>query len=176
MAMRRYRFVEENMTVGREEDMHVVDQTRNHYKLWNRIDAKSLRANETNDADMQRYRGIIAHSESLLITKLGEYIETGGEGHCNTCMYRPSYGAETTHRFGGVELCEDCRLNWRQYLLTFPERAAKVFPELVATYDRAAVNVETLGAKPEIKQASVGAVNVEILLVNPVSNILLVAR
>lgn len=175
MMMRRYRFVEENMTIGREEDANVVDQARNHYKLWNRIDAKNLRAKEANDADMQRYRGIITHSESLLFPKLGEYIETGGEGHCNSCMYRPSYGAETTHSFGGVELCEDCRSKWREYLLSFPERAAKVFPELVATYDRAVVNVEIPEIKPEVKQASVGVVNVEIPVIKAVSNQVLVA-
>lgn len=148
LMMRRYRFVEESMTIGREEDVNVVDQTRNHYKLWNRIDAKNLRAMETNDTDMQRYRRIIADSESLLFPKLGEFIETGGEGHCNTCMYRPSYGAENIHCFGGVKLCDDCESKWREYLLSFPERATKVFPELVATCERAVVNVQIPEVNP----------------------------
>jgi hypothetical protein len=38
MIMRRYRFVEEGLTLGRPEDQRVIAQTRNNFKLWNRID------------------------------------------------------------------------------------------------------------------------------------------
>lgn len=142
MMMRRYRFVEEDLTVGREEDAGVVDQTRKNYKLWNRIDANNIHATQADEANLERYRRVIANCEELLIPGLAEYLETGGEGHCDTCQYRVSYGAETTHRFGGVQLCESCKPQWREFLLSFPGRAAKVFPELVKTYDRATVNLE----------------------------------
>ncbi|KAI5207180.1 hypothetical protein AUEXF2481DRAFT_43513 [Aureobasidium subglaciale EXF-2481] len=151
MMMRRYRFVEENLTIGREEDIGVVLQTRNHYKLWNRLDAKKLRETESNSTDQQRYKDIIAQEEVLLFPGLGQTIESHGEGHCNECLYRPSYGVETTHCFGGVELCDNCRVRWRQYLLSFPERAAEAFPELVATYGRAIMNVESKKAEVESK-------------------------
>lgn len=137
------------MTIGREEDVGVVDQTRNHYKLWNRIDAKNLRAQQSTEAEMQRYRKIIADSDNLLFPGLGDFVEQGGEGHCDACMYRASYGAETTHRFGGVELCQPCRAYWREYLLSFPERAAAVFPELVPVYGRAIQDVGEPKTAPE---------------------------
>jgi hypothetical protein len=51
------------------------------------------------------------------------------------CRHRPSYGAEATGQFGGVELCVSCRNEWRTYLTTFPVRAAEVLrlPELHGT-------------------------------------------
>jgi hypothetical protein len=33
MLMRRYRFVEDALTISKPEDEHVVDQTRQNYKL-----------------------------------------------------------------------------------------------------------------------------------------------
>lgn len=149
LMMRRYRFVEEDLTIGREEDDRVVHQTRQHYKLWNRIDARKMhmQSRQAEAAGLERYDNIIARSEELLIPGLADFLETGGEGHCDTCGYRVSYGANTTHQFGGVELCQDCKPQWREFLLSFPERAAKVFPELVETYNRAIVNVDVAVAK-----------------------------
>ncbi|TLD10184.1 hypothetical protein PgNI_05380 [Pyricularia grisea] len=40
MMMRRYRFVEEDMTIGKPETAAVVAQTRRNFKLWNRVDAQ----------------------------------------------------------------------------------------------------------------------------------------
>ncbi|KAL8351287.1 hypothetical protein RB598_006188 [Gaeumannomyces tritici] len=39
MMMRRYRFVEEGLTIGRAETDVVVAETRRNVKLWNRVDA-----------------------------------------------------------------------------------------------------------------------------------------
>jgi len=39
MMMRRYRFVEDGLMIGRPETDHVIAQTRQHVKLWNRVDA-----------------------------------------------------------------------------------------------------------------------------------------
>ncbi|KAJ7355885.1 hypothetical protein DFH08DRAFT_955329 [Mycena albidolilacea] len=41
MLMRRYRFVEDALAIGKPEDEHVVDQTRQNYKLWHRNDAEA---------------------------------------------------------------------------------------------------------------------------------------
>lgn len=125
MMMRRYRFVEENLTVGQQEDASVVDQTRNHYKLWNRIDA-----GKAERTDSERYELIVANSDTLLYPGLVEEIQKSEDGNCGTCLYRSSYGAETTHRFGGVQLCASCQTKWEDYLLSIRERAEKVFPEL----------------------------------------------
>ncbi|KAH8765028.1 BcABA3 [Diaporthe sp. PMI_573] len=146
LMMRRYRYVEEDLTMGREEDVGVVDQTRQHYKLWNRIDANKQR--NADDEDLKRYALVIANEKKMLFPQCAEWLVTGGEGHCDSCLYRSSYGAEATHRFGGVELCDSCKPQWREFLLSFPERAAKVFPELAATYNAAIVNVEVPVIKP----------------------------
>ncbi|THW02996.1 hypothetical protein D6D24_10750 [Aureobasidium pullulans] len=82
--------------------------------------------------------------KSLPKKVLGEAIKSHGEGHYNDCLYRPSYGVETTHCFGG-------------YLLSFLERAAKAFLELVATYERAIVNVEPKELEVESKAVQDGS-------------------
>jgi hypothetical protein len=140
MMMRRYRFVEEDMTIGREEDVSVVNQTRNNYKLWNRVDATK----KAGKKDLARYEAMIARSDELMFPRLKEFLEQGGDGRCDTCRYRSSYGAlkdeGSDGRFGGVELCQSCRLMWRNWLESFPARAAAVFPELVKIFDTAIVN------------------------------------
>ncbi|KAJ7122416.1 hypothetical protein C8R44DRAFT_919626 [Mycena epipterygia] len=113
----------------------VVTQTRANVKLWNRVDANELKVVDAED--IQRYRDVLSRRDELLFHGLAEILETGGDGHCNTCHYRASYGAETSHRFGGVELCDGCRAKWREFLESFPERAAQVFPELQNTYNKA---------------------------------------
>lgn len=52
------------------------------------------------------------------------------DNNCKNCYYRSSYGAEVFHQFGGVELCDDCKVKWRAYLELLPERATRVFPEI----------------------------------------------
>jgi hypothetical protein len=146
LMMRRYRYVEEDLTMGREEDVNLVNQTRQHFKLWNRIDASKERS--VTKEDMDRYNFVIANEEKLLFPECADWLVTGGDGHCDSCQYRSSYGAETTHRFGGVELCASCKPKWRQHLLSFPERAAAVFPELTATYNAAIVGVNVEDIKP----------------------------
>ncbi|ATZ52743.1 Bcaba3 [Botrytis cinerea B05.10] len=130
MMMRRYRFVEENLTIGKSETDKVVDQTRKNFKLWNRVDA-----NKRSVLNTQRYKALIARSEELMFPGLAEFLEMGGDGICDKCKYRESYGAELSHQFGGVELCSECRLSWRKYLECFVERATKVFPELKTHFE-----------------------------------------
>ncbi|KAK4613080.1 Alpha-ionylideneethane synthase aba3 [Fulvia fulva] len=157
MMMRRYRYVEEDMTMGREEDSEIVDQTRNNYKLWNRIDASKQRDQDADSVEKKRYENIVAHGDSLLFPGLARWLEDEGEGHCDTCLYCPSYGAETTHCFGGVELCESCRPQWRDHVLSFRERAAKVFPELRPVYKRAAEDIIAPASKRTCVEATKAA-------------------
>ncbi|KAH8585702.1 BcABA3 [Bisporella sp. PMI_857] len=134
MMMRRYRFVEEDLTIGTPETAHVVDETRRNFKLWNRVDARRRNACATDT--VQRYRDLVAsRSHDLMFPGLAALLEAAGDGHCDHCLYRDSYGAETTHCFGGVQLCDNCRASWRTYLESFPERAAKVFPEISKVRD-----------------------------------------
>lgn len=47
MMMRRYRFVEEDLTVGKPETAAVVAETRRNFKLWNRVDAQVAAPGQT---------------------------------------------------------------------------------------------------------------------------------
>jgi len=133
ITMRRYRFVEEGLTLGKREDEVVVDQTRQNFKLWTRFDAKELAAAKlSHEANLARYKNIMSLSDELMIPGMAEYIEAGGEGLCNKCLYRESYGAKAAHQFGGVKLCEDCTSVFKDYIESFPIRAAEVFPELLS--------------------------------------------
>ncbi|KAJ7323945.1 hypothetical protein DFH08DRAFT_917006 [Mycena albidolilacea] len=128
MLMRRYQFVDENLTIGVPETEEVVSLTRANFKLWYRIDADKTK--KVSEESFQRYKDVLARSEEVLFPGLAQTLETAGDGNCDTCIHRASYGAEDTYCFGGVQLCDDCRASWRHFLESFPDRAAKAFPEL----------------------------------------------
>jgi hypothetical protein len=129
MMMRRYRFVEEDLTIGKPEtDNDGVDQARQNYKLWNRVDVGEKSARNT-----QRYKDLIARSDELMFLGFADFLEKCADRRCERCLYRASYGAESTCQFGGVELCVECKTEWRDYLNSFPERVVKVFPEILAS-------------------------------------------
>ncbi|KAJ7440559.1 hypothetical protein B0H11DRAFT_2099013 [Mycena galericulata] len=132
MMMRRYRFVEEGLTIGQPETAEIVKRVRANHKLWSRLDATSQK--DVTEDDIRRYRDVLARRDELMFPGLAEILEIDGDGHCDTCRYRTSYGAQTTHCFGGVELCDSCRVSWLNFLESLPERAAHVFPELVNIY------------------------------------------
>jgi len=129
MMMRRYRFVEDDLMIGRPETEEVVVQTRQNVKLWNRVDATEM---ESASAQSARYRKVIAGSNTLLIEGLADMLESGNKGFCGKCAHRyeRSYGAQASEQFGGVELYVGCKEEWRSYLESLPARAAKVFPIL----------------------------------------------
>ncbi|RYP03581.1 hypothetical protein DL764_005042 [Monosporascus ibericus] len=135
LMMRRYRFVEEDLTVGRPETDAVVTETRRNVKLWNRVDADIHDVNKkfpsTEVSGVQRYHALLKRSEELMFPELPEFLELGGKPHCNRCVYRTSYGAEQSHCFGGVTLCLGCQAMWRGYVEALPERAKEVFPDIV---------------------------------------------
>ncbi|KAJ7496431.1 hypothetical protein FB451DRAFT_1018031 [Mycena latifolia] len=134
MLMRRYRFVDEDLTIGVPETEEVVSLTRANFKLWYRIDAD--KTSEVREESFQRYKDVLAASEEVLFPGLAQTLETAGDGNCDTCIHRAAYGAEDTHCFGGVQLCDDCRASWRHFLESFPDRAAKAFPELGEMYTK----------------------------------------
>ncbi|KAF8172186.1 hypothetical protein K438DRAFT_2056739 [Mycena galopus ATCC 62051] len=125
MLMRRYRFVDEDLRIG-------VSETEEY-----RIDANKVK--DVGEDSVHHYKDVLAASEKVLFPGLAHTLETAGDGNCDTCIHRSSYGAEDTHCFGGVQLCDDCRASWRQWIESFPHRAAKVltvFPELEDMYAR----------------------------------------
>ncbi|KAK8137101.1 hypothetical protein PG984_005041 [Apiospora sp. TS-2023a] len=136
MMMRRYRFVEEDLTIGRVETSDVVAQTRKNVKLWNRVDAEQHHHQAHGEGEEaphgDRYRDLVrTRADDLMFPELPDILERAGTPHCDRCHYRASYGAKFIHRFGGVELCPGCRAMWRGYVESLPERAKEVYPELV---------------------------------------------
>ena len=127
MMMRRYRFVEDGLVIGKAETTAVVKETRQNVKLWNRVDATG----EYNSDDVQ-FSDAIAQSDRVMFTGLSELLD-GDDSKCHDCEYRTSYGAKGLKSFGGVELCMLCREDWRLYIESLPQRAAEVFPELADT-------------------------------------------
>ncbi|KAK7911784.1 ABA 3 protein [Apiospora marii] len=151
MMMRRYRFVEDDLGLGRSYTSDVVTLARQHVKLWNRLDAPTPAGNEDAAAAGQnqnnhqygeteapapascdRYRRLVRdRAEELMFPGLADILERAGTPHCDRCR-RPTYGAkEAVHGFGGVELCPGCRAVWRAYVESLPERAQEVYPDLV---------------------------------------------
>ncbi|KAF4551729.1 Hypothetical protein D9617_12g036180 [Elsinoe fawcettii] len=127
MMTRRYRFVEENLSIGKPEDEILVKQTREHHKLWNRVEDSRNRAAERD----QRYEAIMAkHSEDLMFPGMAKMLQTSNQRPCDDCQYRSSYGAQDMKEFGGVQLCRACRYRWLVFHEALPHRAAEAFPEL----------------------------------------------
>ena len=123
--MRRYRFIEEGMIIGRPETSTVVEQARQNIKLWNRVDVKN-----DDVQDVQRYNHLTARGDELMFDGLREVLDTSGENICTDCQHRETYGANDLFAFGGVQLCDGCKEPWGAYVESFANRLADVFPEI----------------------------------------------
>jgi hypothetical protein len=66
--MRRYRFVEQCLTIGMPEDTRMVEETRKNVKLWNRVDGKEEAAAHAWDETSYR-RALEAEEEVSLPSK-----------------------------------------------------------------------------------------------------------
>ncbi|KAF4554383.1 Hypothetical protein D9617_4g001370 [Elsinoe fawcettii] len=126
MMMRRYRFVEEGLTIGKPEDQDVVNQTRRNVKLWNRVD----RDHEAFAEDDEQYHYLVQERADVMFAGLPQILQTSQGVSCGDCQYNTSYGATQIQRFGGVQLCHDCRKEWRAYVQSLPQRTERVFPEV----------------------------------------------
>lgn len=118
MMMRRYRFVEDECTIGRPETNDIIVQARHKVKLWNRVEVDSQQTENQGShycevSGLDRYEAVLACSKELMFPELPKYLEQGGyPQHCDRCIYRSSYGAEKNHSFGGVSLCRECSSLW----------------------------------------------------------------
>lgn len=125
LMMRRYRFVDDALTLGNSETEQVASDACEYVKLWNRVD----RCGEL--VDESRYAVVTSRSDELLFPGLADMLDRGAEGHCHDCTFRAVYGADTFGEFGGVKLCGACRLEWQGYLGSLAARAAEAFPCLL---------------------------------------------
>ncbi|KAJ7676542.1 hypothetical protein DFH06DRAFT_1317175 [Mycena polygramma] len=143
MLMRRYRFVDDKLTIGVPETEEIISLARANFKLWYRIEANQMQ--DVSLESVQRYKDVLTRREELLYPGLAKILETCGDGHCDKCLYPVSYGAAAMHCFGGVQLCDDCKAGWRDYLESFPDRAAAAFPELLEVYCKGIKSTGTVG-------------------------------
>lgn len=137
MMMRRYRFVEDGMMVGRPETAHVVDETRRNVKLWYRSDPS------TGTTVDERYDAVMAKRDRVLFDGLAAMLERPDEEQCTDCRRRQFYGTGDLEAFSGVELCGSCRHRWSNWMTTIAERAADVLPlsRAAGEQPRAALNI-----------------------------------
>lgn len=127
MTTRRYRFVDDGLTLGTPETEEVILQTRQNFKLWNRLDASD---NKQDSEVPKAPPATTVVNPEFLIDGLAEMLDTDDSQHCGSCRYRPSYGADSPGQFGGVRLCDGCGQEWVDYARALPSRAEKVFPVL----------------------------------------------
>ncbi|KAI2481633.1 hypothetical protein Ptr902_07428 [Pyrenophora tritici-repentis] len=132
MIMRRYRFVEEGLTLGKPETKRVIAQTRSNVKLWNRLDEQKKTEKQKLES-LEQYRHVLSQEDVLLFDGLAPMLERADEGLCSECSYRETYGAPQPHTFGGVVLCEGCKHRWGVYTESVLERMVKCFPEAAET-------------------------------------------
>lgn len=125
MTTRRYRFVEDGLTIGKPETEQVVELTRNNFKLWNRVEGVTMQ--RLNDG---RYMDIIAQSNKLLFPGLCDLLQSSADKHCHHCSYAPLNSSDDVQQFGGVRLCDGCKGEWRSYMRAFPTRFVAAFPEV----------------------------------------------
>jgi hypothetical protein len=132
MMMRRYRFVEEGLTLGKPETKRVIADTRKNVKLWNRVDEQK-KAKDQERESLEQYRDVLSKEKAFLFNGLAAMLEEADEGLCSTCSYRETYGAPQAHTFGGVVICAGCKHGWGAYTESILERTVKTFPEAVET-------------------------------------------
>ncbi|MEU1984096.1 hypothetical protein [Nocardia sp. NPDC019395] len=121
MLMRRYRYVEEGMTLGMPESEAIVDDARRNVKLWYRNDPVAETVSD------QRYEAVMARPH-LLFDGLADILDRPAAEKCHACERSESYGIGDVGKFSGVILCGQCRKNWGAYLEAFPDRARNILP------------------------------------------------
>ncbi|KAF7366621.1 BcABA3 [Mycena sanguinolenta] len=126
--MRRYRFVDQGLTIGLPEDTRMVEETRKNVKLWNRIDGKEEAMHVWDETS---YRRALEAEEEVMFEGLGDLLRQGSAHACEDCNKNPvDLAARQMYQFAGVRLCEACRKEWDAYVRALPDRAVEVFPVL----------------------------------------------
>ncbi|EHL02057.1 hypothetical protein M7I_2012 [Glarea lozoyensis 74030] len=97
--------LQDDLTIGRAETEDVIDRARQNFKLWHRLDETKIHRQE-----FERYQAAIAREGELMFPGMAKMLEEGGDGTCNQCKYRASYGTKVSYQFGGVEICAECKV------------------------------------------------------------------
>ncbi|SER79320.1 hypothetical protein SAMN04487983_102269 [Streptomyces sp. yr375] len=116
MTMRRYRFVEDGLTIGIPETAEIVDQARDNVKLWYRFGPTPQENNH--------YEDILAARDRVLFPGFAEILENAGPT-CPDCRYPDRY-PPPTGRCAGVRVCAAHRAAFDTHLARLPGRARRV--------------------------------------------------
>jgi hypothetical protein len=129
--MRRYRFVEEGLALSKRETETVIAQTRNNHKLWNCLHEQGVR-NKSSES-LKQYSHIVRSKDVLFFEGLFEMLEEKDDTPGAKCRCRDTCRMAEGHAFGGVQLCAQCREQWRAYLEDLHMRIVRSFPEAART-------------------------------------------
>ncbi|USP77882.1 uncharacterized protein yc1106_05156 [Curvularia clavata] len=127
MMVRRYRFVEDGMTIGHPDNSSIMKKARQCSNLWGHRDTRCTEASRVED--VERYKDVISRSAELMFEGLSEILESSDVIKCQQCQDNQSH-EDPSYGFGGVRLCAKCQDEWTAYVSTFPDRFANVFPEV----------------------------------------------
>lgn len=116
MTMRRYRFVEDSLTIGNLETAQTVDQARKNVKLWYRLSPTP----QNND----HYQDILARQDRVLFPGFAAMLENAGQT-CPDCEY-PSQYTPSPGQFAGVRVCAAHQEEFDTHLAELPGRARRV--------------------------------------------------
>jgi len=125
MTTRRYRFVEDELMIGRPETEQVVALTRENFKLWNRVEGSSTQLIQDD-----YYAKVMEQSEKIMFPGLCDLLQSSALKHCPHCAHAAVNCFKDIEQFGGVQLCNKCKEEWRSYMQEFPMRFATAFPEI----------------------------------------------
>jgi hypothetical protein len=138
MMMRRYRFVEEDLVIGKSEDERVRKAAKKNEKLWNRLDDSGVQSRKREG--QRRYEKILRKEDRLLFPGFVDILEesnrqdsaagsperAGSDEEDDTDPY-------AAQKFGGEQLTHREREKWRSYASRLNDRVKREFPEVNVT-------------------------------------------
>lgn len=128
MTMRRYRFVEEDLTIGKPEDETVRDAAKKHVKLWHRLDF-DLAKQQLSEA---RLRKILSMQDRIFFPGFVDILEqVKGNDSLLSTPDDPDASADGEHLFGGKIARATVAEQWGLYVLQLDARVKSAFPEVV---------------------------------------------
>lgn len=120
LTMRRYRFVEDSLTLGLPEQEAAQHVSHRNAKLWRRLEDSTTTSAEA------RFEKIMRDEHRLLFPGMAEMLERSSTDTCAQCARDTVEFADETGELRGNELCDPCKENWRSYLLDVHHRVSTV--------------------------------------------------
>ncbi len=109
VGMRRYRFVEDGLTLGMPETDEMIESAHKNVKLWYRGDTCAEEAWD------ERTRDVVTEQGHLLYRGLAEVLLDAEQKMCPHCTWH-GIRNPTIGQFSGVELCPRCKDIWQAYI------------------------------------------------------------